>query len=151
MLWAAFGVNRPEKGGRTAPSAMNWQEIDIYVALNSGLYIYDAKKHSLVPVLGEDIRAFTGIQPMAKEAPVSFVFVADFSKMKPVTKDEKIFYSAADTGYISQNIYLYCASEGLVTGVRGMVDRPALEKKMGLRKDQRVILAQSSGYASESK
>jgi SagB-type dehydrogenase family enzyme len=150
MLWAAFGVNRAEKGGRTAPSAMNWQEIDIYVALKDGLYIYDAKKHLLAPVLAEDIRALTGIQKMAKEAPVSLVFVADFAKMKPVTKDEKIFYSAADTGYISQNIYLYCASEGLATGVRGMVDRPVLEKKIGLTKDQKIILAQSVGYPGDA-
>jgi len=149
LLWAAFGVNRPESGKRTAPSAMNWQEIDIYVALPGGLYLYVAEDHSLAPVLDEDIRASTGMQPMAKDAPVNLVFVADFAKMKQGTKDDKVFYSAADTGFISQNVYLFCASEGLSTFVRGFVDKPGLEKKMKLRKDQKITLAQSVGFPAE--
>ena len=146
MLWVAFGVNRPDSGRRTAPSAMNWQEIGIYVATADGLYLYDAKAHALKPVLAEDIRALTGRQPFVQEAPVNLVYVADFSRMGKAKADEKVFYSAADTGFISQNVYLYCASEGLATVVRGLVDRPALAKTMGLRPDQRVILAQSVGY-----
>ena len=146
MLWAASGVNRPEAGKRTAPSAMNWQEIDIYVATADGLFLYDAKTHALKPVLAEDIRALTGGQPFVREAPVNLVYVADFSRMGKAKADEKVFYSAADTAFISQNVYLYCASEGLATVVRGLVDRPALAKAMGLRPDQRVILAQSVGY-----
>jgi len=146
MLWAAFGVNRPDSGRRTAPSAVNWQEIDIYVAIAYGLYLYDAKAHALKPVLAEDIRALTGRQPFVQEAPVNLVYVADFSRMGKAKVDDKVFYSAADTGFISQNVYLYCASEGLATVVRGLVDRPALSKVMRLRPDQRVILAQSVGY-----
>ena len=146
MLWAAFGVNRPDSGKRTAPSAMNWQEIDVYVATADGLYVYDAKPHALKPVLAEDIRAMTGGQPFVKEAPVNLVYVADFSKMGDAEMDVKVFCSAANTGFISQNVYLYCASEGLATVVRGLVDRPALEKAMGLRPDQKVTLAQSVGY-----
>ena len=146
MLWAAFGVNRPNSGKRTAPSAMNWQEIDIYVATADGLYLYDAKAHVLEPVLAEDIRAVTGRQPFVQEAPVNLIYVADFSRMGKVTDDKKIFYSAADTGFISQNVYLYCASEGLATVVRGLIDKPALRKVMKLRPDQKVILAQSVGY-----
>jgi len=146
MLWAAFGVNRPDSGKRTAPSAMNWQEIDIYVATASGLYLYDAKAHALKPVLSEDIRALTGRQPFVQEAPVNLVYVADFSRMGKAEVDDKIFYSAADTGFICQNIYLYCASEGLATVVRGLVDRPALARVMMLRADQRIILSQSVGY-----
>jgi len=146
MLWAAFGVNRTDSGKRTAPTAMNRQEIDIYVATADGLYIYDAKAHTLKPVLAEDIRALTGRQPFVQEAPVNLIFVADFSKMGKGKEDQKAFYSATDTGFISQNVYLYCASEGLATVVRGLVDKPALAKVMRLRPDQRVILAQSVGY-----
>ena len=146
MLWAAWGVNRAESGKRTAPSARNWQEIDVYVALAEGLYLYDAKAHTLKPVLAEDIRAMTGGQSFVKDAPVNLIYVSDFSKMSNAPADQKDFYSATDTGFISQNVYLYCASEGLATVVRGYVDRPALAKVMRLRPDQKVILAQSVGY-----
>jgi len=146
MLWAAWGVNRPESGKRTAPSARNRQEIDVYVALAEGLYLYDAKAHTLKGVLAEDIRAMTGGQPFVKDAPVNLIFVADFSKMGNAPADQKDFYSATDTGFISQNVYLYCASEGLATVVRGSVDRPALAKVMKLRPDQKVTFAQSVGY-----
>jgi len=146
MLWAAFGVNRPDSGKRTAPSASNRQEIDIYVATADGLYLYDAKAHTLKPVLAEDVRAATGRQPFVQEAPVNLIYVADFSKMGKTTAEDKVFYSAANTGFIGQNVYLYCASEGLATVVRGLVDRPALAKVMRLRPDQKVILAQSVGY-----
>ena len=146
MLWAAFGVNRTDSGKRTAPTAMNRQEIDIYVATADGLYLYDAKAHTLKPVLAEDIRASTGSQSFVQEAPVNLIYVADFSKMGKGKEEQKVFYSATDTGFISQNVYLYCASEGLATVVRGLVDKPALAKVMRLRPDQRVILAQSVGY-----
>ncbi|MFQ5867889.1 MAG: nitroreductase family protein [bacterium] len=145
MLWAACGVNRPNSGKRTAPSAMNMQEIDIYVATADGLYLFDAKAHMLKPVLAEDIRAMTGTQSFVQEAPVNLIYVADLSRMR-LLSDSKDFYSAANTGFISQNVYLYCASEGLATVVRGLVDRPALAKVMKLRRDQKVILVQSVGY-----
>ena len=146
MLWAAFGVNRADAGKRTAPSARNWQEIDIYVATADGLYLYDAKGHMLKRVLAEDIRAMTGRQTYVREAPVNLIYVADFSRISSATDADKAFYSAADTGFISQNVYLYCASEGLATVVRGLIDRPALATAMRLRSDQKVILAQSVGY-----
>lgn len=146
MLWAAFGVNRPDSGKRTAPSARNWQEIDIYLATSDGLYLYDARGHMLRRVLAEDVRALTGRQPFVGEVPVNLIYVADFSRMGGATDEDKVLYSAAGTGFISQNVYLYCASEGLATVVRGLVDRPALAKAMKLRSDQRVILAQSVGY-----
>jgi SagB-type dehydrogenase family enzyme len=146
MLWAAFGVNRPDSGKRTAPSAMNWQEIDIYVATADGLYLFDAKGFKLQPLLAEDVRALTGGQDFVREAPVNLVYVADFAKTGKATSEEREFYSAIDTGFISQNVYLYCASEGLATVVRGTVDRPALAKVMRLRPDQKIIVAQSVGY-----
>jgi SagB-type dehydrogenase family enzyme len=146
LLWAAFGINRTDTGKRTAPSAMNLQEIDIYVAMAEGLYLYDAKAYELKPVLSDDIRALTGRQEFVKDAPVNLIYVADFSKMGTVTKEEKIFYSAADTGFIGQNVYLYCASEGLATVVRGSIDKQTLAKVMKLRSDQKIILAQTVGY-----
>jgi SagB-type dehydrogenase family enzyme len=146
LLWAAFGVNRTDTGKRTAPSAMNRQEIDIYVATADGLYLYDAKAHALTPILSEDIRAMTGTQEYVKDAAVNLIYVADYSKMGTSTKEDKDIYSAADTGFISENVYLCCASEGLATVVRGSIDRRALSKVMKLRPDQKVILAQSLGY-----
>lgn len=146
LLWAAWGVNRTDSGLRTAPSASNMQEIDVYVATADGLYLYNAQKNILEPVLGEDIRAATGKQDFVKDAAVNLIFVADYSKMGRRSEENKRYMSGADTGFISQNVYLYCASEGLATVVRGMVDGPALEKIMKLRPDQKVVFAQSVGY-----
>ena len=146
MLWAAWGINRPESGKHTAPSASNRQEIDVYVSTADGLYLYDAKEHMLQPVLAEDIRAATGKQDFVSEAPVNLIFVADLSKMGGSSDDRKLLTANADVGFISQNVYLFCASEGLANVVRGLVDKPMLEKKMGLRPDQKVILAHTVGY-----
>lgn len=146
LLWAAFGVNRPNSGKRTAPSAMNCQEIDIYVAVTEGLYLYDAPTHMLKPVLAEDIRAETGRQSFTQDAPVNLIYVSDRSRMGKAGEEQRDFYSAIDTGFISQNVYLFCASEELATIVLGLVDKPALEKKMGLRSDQKIILTQPVGY-----
>jgi len=146
LLWAACGVNRPESGKRTAPTAVNWQEIDVYVATAEGFYLFDARAHSLTAVLKDDIRALTGTQAFVAEAPVNLVYVADYSRIGRASQADKDFYSATDTGFISQNVYLYCASEGLATVVRGLVNRPVLSERMGLRPDQKIILAQSIGY-----
>jgi len=148
LLWAAWGVNRPD-GRRTAPSAGNRQEIDIYVTLADGAYVYDAKNHSLQPVAKEDLRGATGKQPFVTAAPVNLVYVADFAKMGKATDENKIFSSAADTGFISQNLYLFCASEGLATVVRGSIDREGLAKVLKLRPDQRASLAQTVGYPAK--
>jgi len=145
LLWAAFGVNRDD-GRRTAPSAMNWQEIDIYVTLPQGVYVFDGKAHALAGVVAGDLRAATGRQAFVKDAPVTLVFVADLARMKNASPEDRDLYSATDAAFISQNVYLYCAAAGLTTGVRGWVDRPALAKALGLRPDQRIILAQSVGY-----
>jgi SagB-type dehydrogenase family enzyme len=145
VLWAAFGINRPD-GKRTAATAGNRQEIDIYVALASGLYLYDPKANLLNPVLAQDIRAATGRQAFVKDAAANLVYVADYSKMSKVSEEDKILYSVVATGLISQNVYLYCASEGLGTVVRASMDKPALVSLMKLRPDQKIILAQSIGY-----
>ena len=143
---AEGAVRRPDSGRRTAPSASNRQEIDVYVATGDGLYRYEAGKHVLDPVLAEDIRGATGGQAFVREAPVQLVYVADFARMEGSTTEDKIFYSAADTGFISQNVYLYCASEGLATVVRASTDRATLAARMKLRPEQRITLAQSVGY-----
>lgn len=149
LLWAASGINRPESGKRTAPTARNRQEIDIYVATAKGLYLYDPKAHALEPVLAGDIRALTGRQDFVATAPVNLVYVADYSRMGDGPMEMKKFYGATDTGFIGQNVYLYCASAGLVTVVRGSVDRDALAEAMGLGENQAVILAQTVGYPKE--
>jgi SagB-type dehydrogenase family enzyme len=144
LLWAAFGINRPD-GRRTAPSAMNWQEIDVYVALGDGLYLYNAKTNRLDPILAQDVRAATGTQSFVAIAPLNLVYVADFSKTGQ-SGSQAEFFTAADAGFISENVYLFCTSEGLATVVRGSVDRAALAKVMKLRPDQKILLAQSVGY-----
>ncbi len=146
LVWAAFGINRLDSGRRTAPSAQNAQEIDVYVVMENGTYVYDAKTHTLTPVVAGDVRALTGKQAFAKDAPVTLVFVADYGRMGRASQEDRDLYSAADAGYISQNVYLFCASEGLATGVRASIDRPALARAMKLRPEQKIILAQSVGY-----
>jgi len=146
LLWAASGINRPDSGKRTAPTAANWQEIDIYVAAADGLYLYDAKPHVLKPVLAGDIRALAGLQAFVKDAPLNLIYVADLSRIGRGTSEEKDFFSAADTGFVAQNVYLFCASEGLATVVRANIDRPTLGKAMKLGSNQRITLSQTVGY-----
>ncbi len=148
LLWASFGINRSD-GKRTAPSANNKQATDMYVLLRSGAYVYDAKANKLARVLGEDIRKLGGTQDFVTNAPVTLVFVADFAKMGDASVDAKRNTANVNVGYISENTYLFCASEGLATGARGSVDRAALGAKLGLRSDQAIILAQSVGYPRE--
>ena len=145
LLWAAFGVNR-EDGHRTAPSARNWQETDLYVFLADGVYLYDATANLLQPVLAGDHRAAAGKQEFVKEAPLNLVYVADYARMGDAAPEDKALYSAADAGFIAQNVYLFCASEGLSVVVRGMVDREEVVRLLNLRSDQKVILAQTVGY-----
>lgn len=145
LLWAANGINRSD-GRRTAPSAHNAQEIDIYVARKEALYLYSAQGHELAPILAGDLRALVGKQAFAKEAPLGLIFVVDREKFRGAPAEEIDFYSAVDTGYISQNVYLYCASEGLSTVALGWVEREKLAKAMGLGPGKRVILTQPVGY-----
>jgi len=156
LLWAGFGINRPD-GKRTAPYAraamknMDQQDMDIYVILSDGLYLYDAKANQLKLVVAEDLRGLAGTQPYVKEAPVNLIYVSDYAKMKDNIPNElKIALSFANAGFISENVYLYCASEGLATVVRSWIDIPALSKAMELRPDQKIILEQPVGYPKKS-
>ncbi|AGK56348.1 nitroreductase [Hyphomicrobium denitrificans 1NES1] len=145
LLWAANGMNRPD-GHRTAPSARNWQEIDIYLATKHGTYLYDAEAHALRLVLADDIRAATGLQDFVATAPLNLIYVADISRTDSEDRTERRFYTALDAGFIAQNVYLFCASEGLAAVVRGLLDRKRLATLMRLRPEQRVLVAQSVGY-----
>jgi nitroreductase len=162
MLWGAFGINRPDRGLRTAPTGGNRQDIDIYVATANGVYVYDAKANKLNPVLAEDVRSLSGRQyppptvptnmvPPLDEAPVNLIYVCDgLKKSKTVTEEEHLRGAFAHTGCIVQNVYLYCASEGLATVVRLWFDKSALEKKMRLRPEQCATLVQSVGYPKKT-
>jgi hypothetical protein len=149
LLWAAYGINRPEIGKRTAPSALNWQEIDLYVSMAGGLYLYDAKTNRLEPISNEDIRSLTGKQPFVKIAPLNLIMVADYSRMGKTASEEKDAYANADAAFIGQNVYLFCASEGLSTVFRASMDKPALAKAMKLREDQKILFSQTVGYGKK--
>lgn len=145
LLWAAWGVNRPD-GRRTAPSSTNRQEIEIYVSMADGLYLYEAAPHRLKPILAGDMRAKAGEQPFVAQAPVNLIYVADYAKMGSAKPEDKSTTAAVDTGFIGQNVYLYCTSEGLGTVFRAMVGREVLAKVMNLRPDQHITYSQTVGY-----
>jgi len=145
LLWAADGINRPD-GRRTAPSARNWQEIEIYVALESGLFLYEPSHHALRMLLPDDIRNATGNQDFVRTAPVNLIYVADLAKAGPQNNADNILFVGADCGFIAENVYLFCASEGLATVVRGMVNRTDLAKALKLRADQKILLSQTIGF-----
>lgn len=151
LLWAACGYNRPEQKMRTAPSAMNTQEIDIYVALSSGIYLYEPSAHKLIQISNKDLRGLTGSQDFVAEAPLNLIYVADMAKLKKKEgdeiKDSELLWPYANTGFISQNVYLYCASANLVSVVRGLVPKEKLAPAIGLRSNQVIILAQTVGLA----
>jgi SagB-type dehydrogenase family enzyme len=144
LLWASFGVNRSDSK-RTAPSANNKQEIDIYVLLKNGAYLYDAVKNVLIQITPEDLRSQAADKRFA-DAPVQLIFIADLIKRGNGSEEEKMRTANIDCGYISQNTYLFCTSEGLVTGARGTVNRDPLITKLMLRTDQRILLAHSVGF-----
>ncbi len=143
LLWATWGFNRP--GMRTAPTAINLQELDVYVLKADGCWLYDAAKHSLVRTVAKDLRPATLgklRQPFVLDAPVTLVIVSDKAKATSLGNRD---YSEIDSGYLSQNIYLYCASAGLATVVRASFP-PTLAKEMGLKETQYVTLVQCVGY-----
>jgi SagB-type dehydrogenase family enzyme len=147
LLWAAAGINRPDSGKRTAPSARNWQEVEVYAFLEEGVYRYDAKANSLRVVAKGDFRKLTGLQDFAATAPLDLVYVADTTKMTGAAPEDQALYIGADTGLIAQNVYLFCASAGLATVVRGSVDRKALAEGLKLPEQKKITLAQTVGYA----
>jgi nitroreductase len=149
LLWAAFGVNRPRDGKRTAPSAHNRQEVDVYVVTADGAFRYDAPGQTLIPVAKGDLRALTGRQTFPATAPLNLVYVLDLGRVKGVPRDAAIEAAAVSVGAIAENVYLYCAAEGLGAVVRGWIERPPLARALVLRADQYILLAQSVGYPTK--
>ncbi|MDR1727968.1 MAG: nitroreductase family protein [Acidobacteriota bacterium] len=157
LLWAANGVNRPQGNMRTAPTAAGWQNIDIYVATPDGLFVYDAVAHALKVVSKEDVRASSGLegpaagmmkQDFAKTAPVSLVYVADMTKtggMKWEGEEVGATWSYTNAGVIAQNVYLYCASEGLACILRAMIDPAQVAKSFKLPEGKKAILTTTIG------
>ncbi|MFA6651321.1 MAG: SagB/ThcOx family dehydrogenase [Bacteroidales bacterium] len=143
LLWAAQGVNR-EDGKRTAPSAMNMQEIDVYVYTPGAVYLYIPGEHMLQHIVNGDFREETVRQPYAQKAPLILVYVANYEKMQRLDQDQKIFYGATDAAFISQNVYLFCAQEKLNTVVLGMIDREAVKERIGF--NGKAQLGQVIGY-----
>lgn len=147
LLWAAWGVNRQE-GGRTAPSALNAQEILLYLAMADGAYLYDASSHQLRLAAGVDLRRVTGYQDFVDEAPVDLVYVADHTRMRLVPVAHREAYACVAAGAIAQNVYLACAASGVGTVLRAWIDREAIAQALGLPHEQQVLLSQTVGYAS---
>jgi nitroreductase len=137
LLWTAYGFNRD--GMRVVPSANNKQEFTIYAVLKSGVYVYDAKENVLILKVSGDLREKAGKQDFVAVAPLNLVYVADLN----VTSKET---ANADVGFIAQNVYLYCASAGLGTVVRGWFDGDDIKTAFGLAENQAPILAQTVGY-----
>lgn len=147
LLWAAFGVNRPS-GDRTAPYWRHVMVIDVYAAMADGVWLYEPKAHTLLPYLPAGIRADTGIQDFAGKAPLNLVYVAHGERMTDVSPEERRLYASVDTGFIGQNVYLFCAAEGLATVFRGGIDYKKLNRIMMLPEGQFVTFAQTAGYPS---
>lgn len=145
LLWSAAGINRPDSGKRTTPSARNFQEVDVYVATADGLFLYEPKPHALRLVVKEDLRGLTGSQAFVKTAPVNLIYVSDASRMGNTNQQDQLVYPAIAAGAMVQDVYLYAASAGLATVVRALVDREALGKAMQLRPEQRIVICQTVG------
>jgi SagB-type dehydrogenase family enzyme len=149
LLWAAFGINRPDSSKRTAATAVNCQDIQIYVVFENATYFYEPKEHCLIPVVNRDLRSLAATQEYARAAPINLIYVSDYSKMPDGFKDKKPIYAAFHAGAISQNVYLYCASAGLGAVVRDSVDRATLRVALDLGDDQVIVMSQSVGYAPD--
>lgn len=141
VLWAANGINRPEKGMRTAPSAMNAQEVDVYVCMEEGAFLYDAKSNQLQPVIQEDLRGLVGgKQAFVINAPVVLLMVSDLSKLPGGNSEQTKLMAAIDAGIVSQNISIACSGLGLITVPRASMDKEALAQKLKLKSAQLLLM-----------
>jgi len=146
LLWAAFGINRPS-GDRTAPYWRHIMVIDVLVVLRDGVWLYEPKAHALIPHLPGDFRAQTGLQDFVGVAPLNLVYIAHGERMAELSNEDRRLYASVDTAFIGQNVYLYCASEGLASVFRGAVDYLKLGQALKLPEQQFVTFAQTVGYA----
>ena len=145
LLWAAYGVNRTGDG-RTAPSALDAQEIEVFVALPSGAYRYDAAAHALHLVAASDVRRVTGYQDFVDKAPLDLIYVVDHTRLGRVPVHQRESFASVAAGAIAQNVYLFAASTGLATVLRAWIDRDAIARALGLSHDEQVLLSQTVGY-----
>ncbi len=145
LLWAGYGVNRPS-GDRTAPYWRHVMVIDVYLAMADGVWIYEPKSHTLLPHLKNDLRALTGRQDFVGAAPLNLIYVAHGERMTDVSPEERRLYASVDAAFIGQNVYLFCASEGMATVFRGAVDQASLARELKLPQEQFVTFAQTVGY-----
>ncbi len=146
LLWAGFGINRLDSGRRTAPSAYNKQDVDIYVTTADGAYLYNAKGNDLVPVVPGDLRALTGTQSYFKDAAINLVYVSDTKKMEGAGEEAaKMVIASLNTGFVAQNVYLCSAAEGLATVFRISIDKEKLGQALKLRPEQKITGAQTIG------
>jgi len=145
LLWAAFGINRPN-GDRTAPYWRHVMVIDVYLAMADGVWLYEPRAHALMPHLKEDIRAQTGLQDFVAAAPLNLIYVAHGERMQDVSPEDRRLYASVDAGFIGQNVYLFCASDGLASVFRAAIDYPRLARAMKLPDPQFVTFAQTVGY-----
>lgn len=146
LLWAAFGVNRAS-GDRTAPYWRHVMVIHVYVATAEGTWVYEPAGHRLLPYGNEDIRARTGTQDFVAVAPVNLIYVAHGERMTDTSPEEQRLYASADASFIGQNVYLFCASEGLASVFRGALDSAMLARTLRLPEGQFVTFAQTVGFA----
>jgi SagB-type dehydrogenase family enzyme len=147
LLWAANGINRPEDGKRTAPSAMNAQDIDVYAVMKSGAYLYDARKQCLDLVANGDHRDLVaGRQEDFAKAPFFCVLVSDISRFKNGADTTKMIWAAEDAGIVSQNISIFCASAGFDTRPRATMDQQKLRDVLKLKASQRLMLNNPVAY-----
>lgn len=149
ILWAADGMNR-ETGKRTAPSSMGKYGVDIYAVLQEGIYKYDVKNHALEPVAAGDYRSLAGMQDFVYTAPLNLIYVADVVKNNPNAKtdgsSQELSWAYIEAGHQAQNVYLYCASEGLGVVARAMIKKEELSKTMSLMPGQVILYSQTVGY-----
>jgi nitroreductase len=145
LLWAAYGINRPS-GDRTAPYWRHMMVIDVYAAMADGVWLYDPKQHALRQYLAEDIRALTGRQDFVATAPLNLIYVAHGERMTDISAEERRLYASVDAAFAGQNVYLFCASEGLASVFRGAIDYKRLNQAMRLGDGQFVTFAQTVGY-----
>lgn len=147
LLWAAIGVNRPEEGKRTAPSAMNAQDIDLYVVMSSGVFLYDCREHLLEPVVDGDYRKYVADrQEEVAAAPVICLMISDISRFPGGDDAHKLSLAAMDAGTVSQNIALFCAGTGLATRPRGIMDKEKLREILELKDSQYLMLNNPVSY-----
>ncbi len=152
IFWVAGGYNRRSPNMRTAPSTLNWQEIEVYGILKEGIFKYQPEAHSLLKIKSEDLRSVAGFQEYVHEAPLSLIYVANFEKMeaahgkfRDINEQDRIFFSATDTAFNAENVYIYCAGDSLGCVVRAGVDRDALAEELKLGDSKQVVLGQTIG------